>query len=83
MDTKSVIVLSPIDSFMPVVPLRRREKGQKGKITIECFLILKTYNNGMKGTDLIHQLKASHQIDRRYPKKFILEYFLILWTSAM
>ena len=78
MDTKGVIVLSPIDSFMPVVPVRRRVKGQKEKITIQCSLIVKTYNNGMKGTDLIDQLKASHQIDRRYPKKFYLRVFFDL-----
>ena len=42
MDTKGVIVLSTIDFFMPVVPVRRRVKGLKGKVTLKCPLNVKT-----------------------------------------
>ena len=75
MDTKGVIVLSTIDSSMPVVPVRRRLKGQKEKVTIQCPLMVKTCNNGMKGTDLMDQLKTSYEVDRRYLKKFYLRVF--------
>ena len=65
MDTKGVIVLSTIDSSMPVVPVRRRLKGQKEKITIECPLMVKIFNSDMKGTDLMDQRKACYEVDRR------------------
>ena len=65
MNTKGVIVLSTIDFSMPVVPGRRRLKEQKEKVTIECPLMVKTYNNGMKRTDFMDQLKASYEVDRR------------------
>ena len=78
MDTEGVIVLSTIDSSTPVVPVRRRVKGQNEKVTAECPLMVKTYNNGMKGTDLMDQLKASYEVDCRYPKKFYLRVFFNL-----
>ena len=65
MDTKSVIVLSMIDASMPTEPMRLRIKGHKNRLTIHCPLIVKTYNNGMKGTNLMNQLKASYEVDRR------------------
>ena len=40
--------------------------------------MVKTLNNGMKGTDLIDQLKVCYEIDRRYPKKFYLKVFFDL-----
>ena len=83
MDTKGVIVLSTIDSSMPVVPVRRRLKGPKGKVTVEYPLKVKTYNNRTKDTDLMDQLKASYEVDPDTQKNFILENFLILWTSAI
>ena len=78
MDTKGVIVLSTINSSMPVVPVRQKVKGQKEKVIIECPLMVKTYNNAMKGTDLIDQPKASYEVDSRYPKKFYLRVFFDL-----
>ena len=40
--------------------------------------MVKTYNNGMKNTDLMDQLKASYEVDCRYPKKFYLRVFFDL-----
>ena len=78
MDTKGVIVLSTINSSMPVVPVRQRLKGKKEKVTVKCPFMIKTYNNGIKGTDLMDQLKASYDVDRRYPKKFYFRVFFDL-----
>ena len=36
--------------------------------------MVKAYN-GMKGTDLMDQLKPSYEVDRRYQKKFYLNIF--------
>ena len=75
MDTKGVIVLSAIDFSMPVVPVQRRIKEQKENLTMECPLIVKTYNNSIKGTDLINQQKTSNEVDRRYTKNFYFRVF--------
>ena len=40
--------------------------------------MVKTYSNDMKGTDLMDQLKASYEINCRYPKKFYLRVFFNL-----
>ena len=40
--------------------------------------MVKTYNNAIKGTDLMDQLKASYEVDCRYPKKFYLRVFFDL-----
>ena len=58
-----------------------KSKGTKRK-AIECPLMVKTYNNGMKGTNLMDQLKASYEVDCRYPKKFYLRVFFDLMNSG-
>ena len=65
MDTKGVVLLSTIDSCVPTVNVKRRVKGQKEKVTVACPVIVKAYNQGMKGTDVVDQLKVTHEIDRR------------------
>ena len=62
---------------MPTVQVKRRVLGQREKIVIPCALVVQTYSRGIKETDLMDQLKVSHEIDRRYPNKFYLRLFLI------
>ena len=65
MDTKGVALLSTIDSCVPTVNVKRRVKGQKEKVTVPCPVIVKAYNQGMKGTDVVDQLKVTYEIDQR------------------
>ena len=44
--------------------------------------MVKTYNNGMKGTNLMDQLKASYEVDCRYPKIFYFRVFFDLMNSG-
>ena len=78
MDTKGVVLLSTIDSCVPTVTVKRRVKGQKEKFTAPCPIIVKAYNQGMKGTDVMDQLKVTYEVDRRYPRKFYLRLFFDL-----
>ena len=75
---KGVVLLSTIDSFVPTVNVKRRVKGQKEKVTVPCSVIVKAYNQGMKRTDVMDQLKVTYEIDRRYPRKFYLRMFFDL-----
>ena len=83
MDTKGVVLLSTIDSCVPTVNVKRRVKGQKEKVTVPCSIIVKAYNQGMKGIDVMDQLKVRYEIDRRCPRKFYLRLFLILLTLGL
>ena len=78
MDTKGVVLLSTIDSCVPTVNVKRRVKGQKEKVTVPCPIIVKAYSQGMKGTDVMDQLKVTYEVDRRYPRKFYLRLFFDL-----
>ena len=78
MDIKGVVLLSPIDSCVSTVNVKRRVKGQKEKVTVPCPVIVKAYNQGMKGTDVADQLKVTYEIGRRYPQKFYLCLFFDL-----
>ena len=61
-----------------------KSKGtkRKGNYTVQCALMVKTHNNGMKGTDLMDQLQASYESDCRYPKKFYLRVFFDLMDTS-
>ena len=65
MDTKDVVLFSTIDSCVPTVNVKRRVKGKKEKVIVPCPVIVKAYNQGMKGTDVVDQLKVTYEIDRR------------------
>ena len=78
MDTKGIVLLSTIDSCVPTVNVKRRVKGKKEKVTVPCAIIVKAYNQGLKRTNVMDQLKATYEIDRRYPQKFYLHLFFDL-----
>ena len=78
MDTKDVVLLSTIDSCVPKVNVKRRVKGQKKEVTVPCLIIVKVYNQGIKATDVMNQLKVTYEIDRKYPQKFYLCLFFDL-----
>ena len=78
MDIKGVVLLSTIDSCVPTVNVKRRVKEQKEKVTVPCHVIVKAYNQGMKGTDVMDRLKIAYEIDQSYPRKFYLRLFFDL-----
>ena len=71
-DTKGVVLLSTIESCVPTVNVKPPVKGQNEKVTAPSPIIVKAYYQGMKGTDVMHQLKVTYEIDQRYPRKFYL-----------
>ena len=44
--------------------------------------MIQTYNNKIKGTDLMDQLKVSHETDRKYSAKFYLRLIFDLLDIA-
>ena len=84
MDGQGVVLLSTIiDSCVPRVNVKQRVKGQKEKVTVPYPVIVKAYNQGMKGTDAGDQLKVTYEIDRSNPKNSIFACFLTLLTLGL
>ena len=83
MDTKGVVLLSTIDSCVPTVNVKRRVKGQKEKVRVPRRIIVKAFNQGMKGTDVMDQLRVTYEIDRRYPENSIFACFLTFLTLGL
>lgn len=70
MDNKAVHLLSTITSSEEMITVRRRQKGQKEKVSVPCPAMIRDYNNGMNGTDVMDQRTKPYSFDRRSPTKY-------------
>ena len=48
-----------------ISPVSRRVKGQSAKIPIPCPQVIKDYNSGMGGVDLLDQKTAAYKLDHK------------------
>ena len=67
LDTKSVMIISTIDSESPTntVNVKRRQKGQEGKVDIKVPAMVQRYDKCMRGTDLlVKRPQCTHSIGR-------------------
>ena len=60
--------------------VRRRVKGQSTKIPVPYSEIIKDYNSGMGGVDLLDQKAAAYKLDRKSPGG---RYYLRLFFDLM
>ena len=74
-DNKAVMMLSSIDSAMATTTCRRRQKGQKEKVAVDCPQMVANYNRGMRGTDIMDQKTGYYAIDRKQPGKYYVRPF--------
>ena len=72
LDAKSMIMLSTIDSGSPTntVNVKRRQKGQGGKVDVKVPVMVQRYNKCMQGTDLIDQKTTMYAFNRKSPGKY-------------
>ena len=75
MDNKAVYLLSTITSSNEIT-VRRRQKGQKEKVNVSCPAMIRDYNNGMNGTDVMDQRTKPYAFDRRSPTKYYTRPFV-------
>ena len=76
MDNRSVLLLSSaIEGIDDVSSVQRREKGSATKSAIPCPTVVKLYNSGMGGVNLMDQRIAAYQLDRKSSVRFYLRFF--------
>ena len=78
MDNRSVLLLSSaLEGMNDILSVQRREKGSKTKSLVLCPKVVKLYNSGMGGADLMDQHTAGNCLDRKSSVRFYLCIFLI------
>ena len=83
MDNRSVLLVSTaLEGMVDVSSVQTREKGSTTKSAIPCPTVVKLYNNGMGGVDLMDQRTAAYQLDRKSSVRFYLRIFFDLLDIA-
>ena len=76
------MVGSAVDEFDTTSTVQRRAKGSTTKASINCPNIIKLYNAGKGGVDLLDQRVAAHRLDRKCKLRFCLRIFFDLIDIA-
>ena len=83
MDNRGVLMAAAaIGDFDSTSTVKRRGKGSATKSSINCPTVIKMYNEGMGGVDLLDQRVASYRLDRKSKFRFYLRIFFDLLDIA-
>ena len=78
MDNQSVLLLSSaLERMNDISSVQRREKGSKTKSLVPFPKVVKLYNSGISGVDLMDQRTAAYCLDRKSSVRYYLRIFLI------
>lgn len=83
-DNKAVCLLSTnLEESKSVSNVQRRQKGHSAKIAVQCPQVVKQYNSGMGGVDLMDQRCAAYHLDRKSSGgRYYLRLFFYLMDIA-
>ena len=70
MNNRSVLLLSSALEGINGISVQRREKGSKTKSLVPCPKVVKLYNSGMVGVDVIDQRSAAYRLDWKSAVRF-------------
>ena len=77
MDIWSVLLSSSaVEGMIDILSVQKREKGSKSKPLVPFPKIVRLYNSGMIGADLMDQRTAAYRLD---PKSYVRFYFRIFF----
>ena len=62
--------------------VQRRVKGSTAKVSVSCPDVIKLYNKGIDGVDLVDQRTAAYHLDRKSSIRFYLRIFYDLINIA-
>ena len=83
-DNRAVHLLgSNVEGFDAVSVVSRWQKVAATKVNVSCPAMVKIYNHGMGGVDLMDQYTAAYRLDRRAKFRFYLRIFFDLWDVAV
>ena len=83
MDNRSVLLLSSaLEGMNDILSVQRTEKGSKTKSLVPCPKIVKLYDSGMGGVDLINRRTAAYRLDQTSSVIFYLRIFFHLMHIA-
>ena len=75
LDNRSVLQLSSsLEGMNDILSVQKKEKGSKIKSSVPCPKVLKSYNSGMGGVDLM---------DQRMPHVVRIESHVLYFTTAI
>lgn len=78
------LVGTNLDGCDQVSSVLRRVKGQSAKVPVSCPAIVKEYNAGMGGVDLLDQRTAAYKLDRKASSgRYYLRLFFDLMDIAV
>ena len=78
-----MLLLSPaLEGMNDILSVQRREKGSKTKSSVPCPKVVKLYNSGMVGVDLVDLRTAAYLLDRKSSVRFYLRIFFDLMGIA-
>ena len=83
-DNRGVLLLATnVEGIGGNSTVQRRMKGSATKIPVDCPNIVKLYNKGMGGVDLMDQKAAAYRLDRKSKFRFYLRLFFDLLDVAL
>ena len=65
-----------------ILSVQRRENGSRTKSSVPCHKVVKLYNSGIGGIDLMDQRIAAYRLDRKSSVRFYLRIFFDLMDIA-
>ena len=71
-----VLLSSGLERMNDILAVQRREKDSKTKSSVLCPKVVKLYNSGMGGVDLMDQCTATYRLNR---KSSVRHYLRILF----
>ena len=76
MDNRTVLLVSTVlEGMGDESSVQKREKGSAKKSAISCPTVLKLYQNGMGGVDLLDQRTTAYQLDFKSSVRLYLHIF--------
>ena len=82
-DDRSVLLLSStLEGMNDILSVHRREKGSKTKSSVPCAKVVKPYNSGMGGVDLMDQRTTIYRLDRKSSVRLYLRIIFDLMDIA-
>ena len=77
-----LLLSSALEGMIDILSVQRREKGSEIMSSVPFTNVIKLYNSGMSGVELMDQRTAAYCLDRKSSVRFYLRIFFDLVDNA-